>query len=95
MRTTSENRFKCIIHIELPYSTITGKSEISHRLPRRLSTRLKVPKIRSVLEYTNFLILFILYVVAMEGLEDDRLNKREMAFVIYALGKLPVGVELN
>lgn len=48
-----------------------------------------MPRIRSSLEYLNFLILFILYVVAMEGLEDDHLNGRELAFIIYALGKLP------
>jgi hypothetical protein len=47
-----------------------------------------VPKVRSFLEYTNFLILFVLYVVAMEGLEEDQLNGRELAFIIYALGRL-------
>jgi hypothetical protein len=45
---------------------------------------LKVPKIRSIIEYINFLILFCLYVMAMEGLEDQRLNWRELAFIIYA-----------
>lgn len=49
--------------------------------------RLNVPRIRSSLEYLNFLILFILYVVAMEGLEEDHLNARELGFIIYALGR--------
>jgi len=51
-------------------------------------TRLKVPSIRSYIEYVNFLILFILYVVAMEGLDQSHLNIRELVFIIYALGKL-------
>ena len=45
-----------------------------------------MPKVRSFLEYTNFLILFILYVVAVEGLEEDRMNTKELVFIIYALG---------
>lgn len=44
-----------------------------------------MPKYRSFLEYSNFLILFVLYVTAMEGIEGDRLNAKEMAFIIYAL----------
>ncbi|KAK4684377.1 hypothetical protein P7C73_g5800, partial [Tremellales sp. Uapishka_1] len=56
-----------------------------HKAPLLDHYRLKVPKVRSFLEYTNFLILFILYVVAMEGLEEDRLNWRELAFIVYAL----------
>lgn len=47
-----------------------------------------MPKIRSIIEYSNFVVLFFLYVLAMEGLVDSRMNKREMAFVVYALGKL-------
>jgi hypothetical protein len=50
--------------------------------------RLKVPSIRSYIEYINFLILFILYVVAMEGLDQEHLNIRELVFIIYALGML-------
>ncbi|KAF8892277.1 hypothetical protein BD779DRAFT_1670602 [Infundibulicybe gibba] len=47
---------------------------------------LKVPSIRSVLEYLNFVILFILFVVAIEVNERDRLNTAEVAFMVYALG---------
>ncbi|ORX39230.1 hypothetical protein BD324DRAFT_618919 [Kockovaella imperatae] len=56
-----------------------------HKAPLLDHYRLKVPKVRSFLEYTNFLILFILYVVAVEGLEEDRMNKKEAIFIIYAL----------
>jgi hypothetical protein len=47
--------------------------------------RLKVPKIRSSIEYTNFVILFILYVLAVEGLEEDHIVWKEGIFIIYAL----------
>ena len=50
--------------------------------------RLKVPSIRSYIEYINFLILFILYVVAIQGLDEEHLNIRELVFIIYALGEL-------
>jgi hypothetical protein len=50
--------------------------------------RLKVPKVRSFLEYANFVILFVLYVMAVEGIEEDRLNAKELAFIIYALGAM-------
>ncbi|GFZ47257.1 hypothetical protein JCM24511_05000 [Saitozyma sp. JCM 24511] len=56
-----------------------------HKAPLLDHYRLKVPKYRSFLEYSNFLILFVLYVTAMEGIEGDRLNAKEMAFIIYAL----------
>jgi len=49
--------------------------------------RLKVPSIRSYIEYINFLTLFILYVVAIQGLEQDHLNIRELVFIVYALGE--------
>ncbi|GJE91189.1 ion transporter [Phanerochaete sordida] len=48
--------------------------------------RLKVPAVRSVLEYSNFLILFILFIIALEFNELDRLNTAEAIFMIYALG---------
>jgi hypothetical protein len=54
----------------------------------KLMIRLKVPSIRSYIEYINFLILFILYVVAIQGLDENHLNVRELVFIIYALGKL-------
>lgn len=52
-----------------------------------VNRRLKVPRYRSMLEYVNFLVLFILYVIAIEGLDESRINGREWAFIIYAMGK--------
>lgn len=44
-----------------------------------------MPRIRAALEYVNFLILFVLYVQAVEGLNEKHLNARELVFIIYAL----------
>ncbi|KAF8653547.1 hypothetical protein AX16_003910 [Volvariella volvacea WC 439] len=57
-----------------------------HKAPLLDHYRLKVPFIRSVLEYVNFLILFILFVAAIEASEKDYINLAEGAFMIYALG---------
>ncbi|WVQ93018.1 hypothetical protein IAU59_000081 [Kwoniella sp. CBS 9459] len=56
-----------------------------HKAPLLDHYRLKVPRVRSMLEYINFLVLFTLYVIAIEGLDTNRLNGREMCFIIYAL----------
>nr|ODO03889.1 hypothetical protein L204_00230 [Cryptococcus depauperatus CBS 7855] len=56
-----------------------------HKAPLLDHYRLKVPFYRSMLEYFNFLMLFILYVVAIEGLSMDKINGREWAFIVYAL----------
>ncbi|KAF5387405.1 hypothetical protein D9757_005757 [Collybiopsis confluens] len=48
--------------------------------------RLKVPLIRSVLEYVNFMILFVLFVLAIEWNTRDELNVPELIFMVYALG---------
>jgi hypothetical protein len=77
-----------MIRTKLPCWTIIGELQ-SSLLDFELMSRLKVPSIRSYIEYINFLILFILYVVAMEGLDQEHLNIRELVFIIYALGKLP------
>lgn len=37
----------------------------------------------------RFLVLFILYVIALEGNEVDRINWSEGIFMLYALGKTP------
>ncbi|KAJ7155368.1 receptor-activated Ca2+-permeable cation channel [Mycena crocata] len=57
-----------------------------HKAPVLDHYRLKVPAIRSVLEYANFLILFILFIVAIEMNEQKHINFPEMLFMIYALG---------
>ncbi|KAJ7091388.1 receptor-activated Ca2+-permeable cation channel [Mycena belliarum] len=57
-----------------------------HKAPLLDHYRLKVPAIRSVLEYFNFLILFVLFIVAIEMNTLQRINAPEMLFMIYALG---------
>ncbi|KAJ7504347.1 receptor-activated Ca2+-permeable cation channel [Mycena galericulata] len=57
-----------------------------HKAPLLDHYRLKVPAIRSVLEYSNFLILFSLFIVAIEMNELNRINVAEAIFMIYALG---------
>ncbi|KAK7012208.1 hypothetical protein R3P38DRAFT_3019877 [Favolaschia claudopus] len=57
-----------------------------HKAPLLDHYRLKVPAIRSVLEYSNFLILFVLFIIAMETNELQRINFWEGFFMIYALG---------
>ncbi|OBZ74219.1 Calcium channel YVC1 [Grifola frondosa] len=57
-----------------------------YRAPLLDHYRLKVPAIRSVLEYLNFLVLFIFFVIALEFNERDKLNASELVFMIYALG---------
>ena len=58
-----------------------------HKAPLLDHYRLKVPKIRSVIEYMNFLILFVLYVTALENLQTNHMNWKEVLFIIYALGE--------
>ncbi|EIW58800.1 uncharacterized protein TRAVEDRAFT_72272 [Trametes versicolor FP-101664 SS1] len=57
-----------------------------HKAPLLDHYRLKVPAIRSVLEYINFLTLFVLFVFALEYSELNRINIAEVLFIIYALG---------
>ncbi|QRW02809.1 hypothetical protein RhiLY_01808 [Ceratobasidium sp. AG-Ba] len=57
-----------------------------HRAPILDHYRLKVPAVRSVLEYINFLTLFVLFVVALELNEKSIINTAEGLFMIYALG---------
>ncbi|WOO84870.1 Calcium channel YVC1 [Vanrija pseudolonga] len=56
-----------------------------HKAPVLDHYRLKVPKIRAFLEYVNFAILFILYVVAIERLDPQHVNGYELVFIVYAL----------
>ncbi|CAE6484324.1 unnamed protein product [Rhizoctonia solani] len=57
-----------------------------HRSPLLNHYRLKVPVIRGVLEYINFVLLFILFVVALELNEKSKINMSEGLFMIYGLG---------
>lgn len=44
-----------------------------------------MPKVRAFLEYLNFVILFVLYVVAIESINTEYINGPEIAFIIYAI----------
>ncbi|KAH9935085.1 hypothetical protein B0H21DRAFT_780893 [Amylocystis lapponica] len=57
-----------------------------HKAPLLDHYRLKVPAVRSVLEYTNFLVLFSLFIIALEFNEMDHVNLAEGVFMVYALG---------
>ncbi|EIN06002.1 hypothetical protein PUNSTDRAFT_127492 [Punctularia strigosozonata HHB-11173 SS5] len=57
-----------------------------HKAPLLDHYRLKVPAVRSVLEYMNFVVLFILFVVALEFSERKTINTPEIVFMVYALG---------
>ncbi|QRW16901.1 hypothetical protein RhiXN_04903 [Rhizoctonia solani] len=57
-----------------------------HRAPLLNHYRLKVPVIRGVLEYINFVLLFVLFVVALELNEKSTINMPEGLFMIYGLG---------
>ncbi|KAF8596769.1 hypothetical protein BDV93DRAFT_479992 [Ceratobasidium sp. AG-I] len=57
-----------------------------HKAPLLDHYRLKVPAIRSVLEYINFLMLFVLFVLALEMNEKANINIFEAAFMVYGLG---------
>jgi hypothetical protein len=45
------------------------------------------------LEYTNFITLFILYVMALEGSVAGRINWKEGLFIVYAMGERGVRVD--
>ncbi|KAI0705213.1 hypothetical protein BC835DRAFT_1314998 [Cytidiella melzeri] len=57
-----------------------------HKAPLLDHYRLKVPAVRSVLEYLNFVALFILFIIALEFNQIDDINIAEGVFMIYALG---------
>ncbi|KIK61773.1 hypothetical protein GYMLUDRAFT_576703 [Collybiopsis luxurians FD-317 M1] len=84
---------KCVYQAESSHSILsdTYKRNPIHfydpyKAPLLDHYRLKVPSIRSVLEYTNFMILFVLFVLAIEWNTRDKLNAPEVIFMIYALG---------
>lgn len=56
-----------------------------HKAPILDHYRLKVPKIRAILEYVNFLILFVLYIATVEHIETHTMNTTELVFIIYAM----------
>ncbi|KAF9454340.1 hypothetical protein P691DRAFT_754822 [Macrolepiota fuliginosa MF-IS2] len=84
---------KCVYQAQSSHSILSDtykRNPIHFYDPHKASLldhyRLKVPAIRSVLEYLNFLLLFILFVIAIEFNSVDTINVAEMTFMIYALG---------
>ncbi|KLT45208.1 hypothetical protein CC85DRAFT_299674 [Cutaneotrichosporon oleaginosum] len=56
-----------------------------HKAPFLDHYRLKVPKYRAILEYANFVILFLLYCLTIERLDPGYINMYEAVFIVYAL----------
>lgn len=84
---------KCVYQPESSHSILSDTYKRTpvhfydpHKAPLLDHYRLKVPAIRSVLEYFNFLILFVLFVIAIETSEVNKINISEGLFMIYALG---------
>ncbi|KAH6915984.1 hypothetical protein BKA70DRAFT_1418899 [Coprinopsis sp. MPI-PUGE-AT-0042] len=84
---------KCVYQAESTHSILSDtykRNPIHFYDPRKAPLldhyRLKVPFIRSALEYFNFLVLFILYVVAIELAVVPHINPAEFCFIVYALG---------
>ncbi|KIJ65577.1 hypothetical protein HYDPIDRAFT_88419 [Hydnomerulius pinastri MD-312] len=84
---------KCVYQAESNHSILSDRYKRTpihfydpHKAPLLDHYRLKVPAIRAVLEYINFLILFVLFVVAIEMNERHCINTPEAIFMIYALG---------
>ncbi|KAJ7577063.1 hypothetical protein C8J56DRAFT_870326 [Mycena floridula] len=84
---------KCVYQAESTHSILSDTYKRTpihfydpHRAPLLDHYRLKVPAIRSVLEYMNFLILFLLFVVAIELNDVHHLNTPELLFMVYACG---------
>ncbi|KAF9075354.1 receptor-activated Ca2+-permeable cation channel [Rhodocollybia butyracea] len=84
---------KCVYQAESSHSILSDTYKRNpihfydpHKAPLLDHYRLKVPFIRSLLEYINFLILFVLFVLAIEWNIEDKLNAPEITFMIYALG---------
>lgn len=84
---------RCVYQAESSHSILSDRYKRTpihfydpHKAPLLDHYRLKVPAIRSVLDYVNFLILFILFVVAIETNEPDRINMPELIFMVCGLG---------
>ncbi|KAJ7281492.1 receptor-activated Ca2+-permeable cation channel [Mycena rebaudengoi] len=93
IKSSSCQSGKCVYQAESSHSILSDTYKRTpvhfydpHKAPLLDHYRLKVPSIRSVLEYSNFLCLFVLFIVAIEMNELGRINFSEMFFMIYALG---------
>ncbi|KZV94556.1 hypothetical protein EXIGLDRAFT_766972 [Exidia glandulosa HHB12029] len=84
---------KCVYTAESTHSIISDTYKRNpirmydpHKAPLLDHYRLKVPAVRSVLEYCTFLILFVLFVVVLENNELERLTVPEIIFMVYGFG---------
>ncbi|KAI5833279.1 hypothetical protein K523DRAFT_370042 [Schizophyllum commune Tattone D] len=84
---------KCVYQAESSHSILSDTYKRTpihyydpHKAPLLDHYRLKVPSVRAVLEFWNFVLLFILFVVAIEYSERDHINTAEIVFMVYALG---------
>ncbi|EJD47954.1 hypothetical protein AURDEDRAFT_113224 [Auricularia subglabra TFB-10046 SS5] len=84
---------KCVYTAESSHSIISDTYKRNpirlydpHKAPLLDHYRLKVPVIRSVLEYWSFLLLFILFIAALENNNVGYLTNSEIVFMIYAFG---------
>ncbi|KAH7105755.1 hypothetical protein BKA62DRAFT_826183 [Auriculariales sp. MPI-PUGE-AT-0066] len=84
---------KCVYTAESQHSIISDtykrvpiRMYDPHKAPLLDHYRLKVPAVRSVLEYWNFLLLFVLFVMALENSRVETLTTAEMVFLVYAFG---------
>ncbi|KAG2128545.1 hypothetical protein DEU56DRAFT_818870 [Suillus clintonianus] len=84
---------KCVYQAESSHSILSDTYKHKpihfydpHKAPLLDHYRLKVPAIRSVLDYFNFIVLFVLFVVAIELNEPSKINIPETLFMIYGLG---------
>ncbi|TDL23602.1 hypothetical protein BD410DRAFT_695500, partial [Rickenella mellea] len=87
------NSGKCVYQADNSHSILSDTYKRTpihfydpHKAPLLDHYRLKVPAVRSVLEYSNFLVLFLLFILTLEYSELDRFNWIELSFIIYALG---------
>ncbi|KAF8586037.1 hypothetical protein K439DRAFT_1646379 [Ramaria rubella] len=83
----------CVYQANRPHSILSDTYKRTpvhfynpHKAPLLDHYRLKVPAVRSVLEYINFLFLFILFVRALEYNDLHRINISEAFFMVFALG---------
>ncbi|KAL1747848.1 hypothetical protein HDZ31DRAFT_30933 [Schizophyllum fasciatum] len=84
---------KCVYQAESSHSILSDTYKRApihyydpHKAPLLDHYRLKVPSVRAVLEFWNFVLLFILFVIAIEYSERDTINTAEIVFMVYALG---------
>ncbi|KAG1746550.1 uncharacterized protein EDB91DRAFT_1117547 [Suillus paluster] len=84
---------KCVYQAESSHSILSDTYKHKpihfydpHKAPLLDHYRLKVPAIRSVVDYFNFLVLFILFVIAIEFNQPSKINIPETLFMVYGLG---------